>query len=407
MVVLSHPNGNQNVRGALRGLLNKNLLSHFITTVGFGNDCYFVQYMPNTIRRELSRRIYPIPGNLIKTDPLCECIRLLATRCKWNSLTRHQASIFSVDSIYLRHDQTTAEYIKHMVNLESVYAYEGGARLTFREAKKKGTKCIYELPTGYWKAGRDIFLEEALRTPEWAPTLTGLKDSDEKLARKDEEISEADIVLVASSFTLSTLKYSPIRTRHVNIIPYGAPALGPVKNINRNKPLRLIFVGSLRQQKGLSYLFDTVDLLGSSVTLTLIGMPSGDRCKILEDRLKQHRYITTLPHSEVLREMQQHDIFIFPSLFEGFGLVLLEAMAQGLPIITTTNTGAPDIIKDGCEGFITPIRSPQVMADKIQKLISDRNLLEEMSLAARKKAGQLTWEQYGRNICAAIQENNI
>jgi glycosyltransferase involved in cell wall biosynthesis len=97
-------------------------------------------------------------------------------------------------------------------------------------------------------------------------------------------------------------------------------------------------------------------------------------------------------------------VFVFPSLVEGFGLVLLEAMACGIPIITTPNTGGPDIIIDGIEGFIIPIRDVEALKVKIAWCYSHPQELAKMGIAARKKAEQLTWERYRQKLAMIIKE---
>jgi glycosyltransferase involved in cell wall biosynthesis len=101
--------------------------------------------------------------------------------------------------------------------------------------------------------------------------------------------------------------------------------------------------------------------------------------------------------------MAEHDIFIFPSLFEGFGLVILEAMSQGLPVITTPNTGGPMIIKDGKDGFIVPIRDSQAIVDRVVKLAHDRERLSAMSLAAVRRAIALSWSKYEDTLSNTIK----
>ena len=103
-------------------------------------------------------------------------------------------------------------------------------------------------------------------------------------------------------------------------------------------------------------------------------------------------------NNEVLIEMKQHDVFVFPSLFDGFGLVILEALSRGLPVITTKNTGGPDILEDGSDGFIVPIRSSEAITEKLQLLCDDRTLLEKMSAAALKKAARYSWQEYRHNL---------
>jgi glycosyltransferase involved in cell wall biosynthesis len=100
--------------------------------------------------------------------------------------------------------------------------------------------------------------------------------------------------------------------------------------------------------------------------------------------------------------MRRHDVLVFSSLFEGFGLVVTEALSQGLPVITTPHTCGPDILEDGVDGFIVPIRNPEAIAEKLEHLASDRSLLAEMSQAALKKARILSWAEYRRRIVEVV-----
>src|SRR5439155_15859416 len=111
---------------------------------------------------------------------------------------------------------------------------------------------VYDLPIGYWRVGQRIFAEECEREPEWAPTLTGIRDSKEKLARKDEELRLATRVVVASTFTKSTLSEGP-HQRPVTVIPYGAPPIATNEIANGWTKLIVLFAGSLAQRKSLSY----------------------------------------------------------------------------------------------------------------------------------------------------------
>ena len=97
-------------------------------------------------------------------------------------------------------------------------------------------------------------------------------------------------------------------------------------------------------------------------------------------------------------------MLVFPSLFEGFGLVVTEALSQGLPVITTSHTCGPDVLTEGQDGFIVPIRDPQAIAEKLELLHRDRERLRAMSEAARKKAETLTWESYRQGVVAVVRE---
>jgi glycosyltransferase involved in cell wall biosynthesis len=106
----------------------------------------------------------------------------------------------------------------------------------------------------------------------------------------------------------------------------------------------------------------------------------------------------------LLQEIGHHDVMVFPSLFEGCALVLLEALSQGVPVITTSHTGASDFLSDGEDGFIVPIRDAMAVAEKLELLAGDRELLAAMSQAATRKAAQRSWEQYRNHLTTVVQQ---
>lgn len=341
----------------------------------------------------------------MRSAPLRELGRLIAPRAGLRSLVRHEQGLLSVDAVYRSLDRKLSQRIRDP-RFRGVYAYEDGALESFKAAHALGKLRIYDLPIGYWRAARAILQEEAEREPEWAVTLNGNLDSMRKTARKDGELQLADFVMVASSFTKRTLEHAPGFRGTVVTIPYGAPRLElplPTETPSRaNAKLRVLFVGSLGQRKGLSYLFRAMRELGTGAELTVIGARPMVACSALDHELASIRWIPTCSHREVLAEMAAHDVFVFPSLFEGFGLVLLEAMAMGLPIITTAHTAGPDLITEGVEGFIVPIRSSGGIAEKLELLRREPERRKMMSDNARARAREFTWEQYGHSLAACV-----
>jgi alpha-maltose-1-phosphate synthase len=155
----------------------------------------------------------------------------------------------------------------------------------------------------------------------------------------------------------------------------------------------------------LSYLLQAVESVGrDKVELTLLGRKVVSNCGPLDAAVRRYRWIPTLPHQEMLGEMRRHDVLVLPSLFEGFGLVILEAMAQGLVVIATPHTAAPDLIEDGADGFIVPIRSPEAIAEKTEMLLGAGERLHEMKLAGRRKAEKQRWEVYRRALAQVARE---
>ena len=414
MILLSHPLSTPFTREAALALADAGLLAELRTCLHWTPGNPAERFLPAGLARELGRRSYPPSVRArVRTAPWREAGRLLARRTPalgW--LARHEAGPWSMDAVFHALDRATARRVRTLARdpksgLDGVYAYEDGAAATFRAARECGVKCFYDLPIGYWRAGQRIFAEEADLVPTWAATITGRGDSEAKLARKDEEIAGADAVVVASSFTRQTLAEAPGLRAPVHVVPYGAPVTPKAgaagEERRKDGPLRVLFVGILGQRKGISYLLDAAASLGRGVELTLLGTKAADNCPALDAAVRTHRWIPTLPHAGVLAEMSRQDVLVFPSLFEGFGLVILEAMSRGLPVITTAHTAGPDVIADGQDGFLVPIRSAAAIAEKLETLHREPGRLAAMREAARAKAASWTWANYRRLLVGHLQ----
>src|ERR1700733_7060702 len=320
-----------------------------------------------------------LPADLVRTRPARELMRSLMIRAGKKRWIARETNPFSIDGVYRDLDRFVARELRRYPDVRAVYAYEDGALHQFREARKLGMHCIYDLPIGYWRANRRISTEEAELQPGWKGTLNALSDSDAKCALKDKELELADTVVVPSAFVKSTLEMYPGKKKVV-VNPFGVPAnvSAPRELTDPTKPLRVLYVGSLTQRKGISYLFEAVEKAGKAVTLTVIGRTVG-QTDLLDTSCASDRWIASVPHAEILSEMRLHDVFVFPSLFEGLALVTGEAISQGLPVITTPNSGGTDILRDGVDGFIVPIRDSEAITERLMQLHEDRALLKQMS----------------------------
>ena len=413
MILFSHPLSTPFTREAALALAEAGWLAEVRTCLHWTPGGIGDAVLPGSVAKELGRRSYPVAvRERVRTTPWRETGRLLAARVpKLGFLARHETGICSVDAVFHALDRVTARRAAELARsggLRGVYAYEDGALATFAAAERLGLKAIYDLPIGYWRAAQRIFAEEAERVPAWAATLAGRNDSPQKLARKDAEIGAADTVVVASSFTRRTLEEAPTLRGPVHVVPYGAPEVVAVERAEgeRRKPsgaLRVMFAGSLGQRKGLSYLLEAAAKLGKVVELTLLGLPITPDCAPLNAALRAHRWVPSLPHAGVLEEMERHDVLVFPSLFEGFGLVLLEAMSRGMTVITTVHTAGPDFLEEGVDGFIVPIRSSEAIAEKLELLAREPERCRAMGEAARRKAAACSWAAYRGGLVEAVR----
>jgi len=387
---------NSNVRHAMSALSEAGLLSEFHTTLDTTRAARILRNTP--FGATLSRRSLPqLVHEHTRAHPFSELTRLVKQRTAAKRFFPNatvDASLRSIDSAVARRigNHTSA-----------VYGYEDSSLRSFTAAADLGIPRIYDLPIAYWRAGERLLDEEADLQPEWAGTLSHRKYSDRKARqdRKDSEIGLSTRIVTASTFTRDSLSEYPGVLPPVEVVPYGAPAVLGSRRRRRPGSLRVLFVGGLSQRKGVSYFFEAVQQMGSAVDVTVVGLKGGES-SALDRALAGVSWIPSAPHGQVLELMRGADVLVFPSLFEGFGLVLTEALSQGLPIIATANTAAPDLITDGVEGWIVPIRSASAIRERLEILADDLELAEAMSEAAHARARSLLWAPYEQAIAALL-----
>jgi len=401
MIVLSHPTANQFVRYASSGFIQAQILQSFYTSIAsFENDFLYRLGGINQFA-ELRKRVFDSSLKpYTNTNPYDELMRQISMKFGFQHLIKHEHGKFSVDAIYSKHDNWVSKSLIKQQGAKAIYAYEDAALKSFTIAKQNGLINFYDLSIGYWRSGINILEIEKERKPLYANTLTGLLNSAQKLAKKEEELALANHIIVASSFTKDTLNLYQNPLNNVTVIPYGFPKVIDKILIKEkaDKPLKLLFVGGLTQRKGIAEVFEAANYFGKHIELTLIGRKTSNECKELDNNLKKHSWIPSLPHHEILEQMQQHDLLLFPSLFEGFGLVISEAMSQGMPVITTNHTAGKDFIENGKNGWLVEPGNFNSIVQIIENIIDKPEQLEQIKLNAKATAKERPWSKYALEI---------
>lgn len=398
MIWVCHPTGNEFVRALLTACERTGADYRFYTTLGRPRG---------RGGRLLRRREYPLEARRLRTRPLRELVRLLASRLGWRGLVAPGTGWAGVDAVYGDFDRSVARGLRAAGGtVTAVHAYEDGAREIFEAAAALGVRRSYELPIAYWETSRRILTEEAARLPAWEPTLGATRDSAEKCARKTREAELADVIVCPSAFVCDSL---PAAWRGKAVLaPFGSPPAAPPPADPPpprppGGPLRVLFAGSLSQRKGLADLFAALRLLPRGLAeLVLLGAPCAPP-EFYRREYPEFTYLETRPHPEVLAAMRTCDVLCLPSLVEGRALVVQEAMSQGLPVIITPPTGAADLVADGRNGFVVPVRAPAAIAEKLAWLAEHRAELPELGRAAQQAAARLTWTAYAAIVLAAVQ----
>ncbi len=385
--VVSHPTGNTFVRALLNQLNNQNQLEKFFTTIGVGIGA-------NPLIRSFckEKRKYAIPDKMISRQWMPEFARLLS---KGDQEKKRR----KVDLSYQALDHKVSLALSNHSS-QILHAYEDGCSSSFARAKQQGIQCSYELPIAHWATARRLLAEEAERHPEWEPTLESTREPEEKLCQKEEELRLADRISCPSQFVLDSIPLEIRQKTLCQVSPFGSPPCEPVdfERSTQSDTLRLLFVGSMSQRKGLADLFDAMELLnGEPISLTILGQPSMPM-EFYRKQFSEFAYFPPCPNSKVREIMKTHDALVLPSILEGRALVQQEALSCGLPIIVTPNAGGKDLVDEGITGHLVPIRSPEKISSAILTLIAERKNIEEIRKLCQKKAKQYTWPSYAQNI---------
>ncbi|MBL6427649.1 MAG: glycosyltransferase family 4 protein [Maritimibacter sp.] len=266
--------------------------------------------------------------------------------------------------------------------------------------KDRGVKIVHECILGP-DVGL-LLLEEHSRFPDLGPA-PDKSEIEQGRARDARKYAVADLTLVPSVFTETAVRELAPKEVCVARVPYGfsLDSFSGRPDVEAEQG-RALAVGSVGRRKGHPDLAAAARLLaarGSHVHVRVVGP--------VEDTVLRHpamcgpTYVGQVPRSLVANEYAKADFFVLPTICDSFGIVIVEAMAAGLPVITTPNCG--DIVRDGIDGFIVPIRDPETLAARMEELSEDRGMRAQMSAAARERAMEFSQEAYAKRLLHAVR----
>lgn len=247
------------------------------------------------------------------------------------------------------------------------------------------TKIVLKKPYVVWGQGSDVYL------PSRFTKLTS------KIVLQNAS------TIIALSEDMRTKMCKICKRKDIVILPNGIE-IENFKNIRSQKQQKkieksILFVGTLRPVKGVKYLIQAMRFINEkSPNTNLIIIGDGPDRNELEALVHEFNleacthFIGKVSNQEIPEYMAQADVFALPSLSEGFPLVIAEAMASGLPIVTTNVGGLPELIKNGENGFVVDSRSPRALAEKILLLLDDINLYKKISNTNKENAKNYSWD---------------
>jgi glycosyltransferase involved in cell wall biosynthesis len=250
---------------------------------------------------------------------------------------------------------------------------------------------------------RELFRQEIEKVPEARASLMEETEMSPLFAHNDETFAMADAVLCASSFTRRSLAAAGSKAP-AHVVGYGvdldlfaARTAAPAA-----KPLTVGFVGALSQRKGARYLLGALAALPKgSAKLVLYTRAPVDRDLLRGFEDVDFEIRAGLSDAALSADLKQCDLVALPSIAEGFGLVILEAMACGVPVLCTTSTGGADFVVHRQNGLLIEPGSTAAIEQELVWALAHRDELFQMGQAARHEAERHTWAAYRRNFFAA------
>jgi glycosyltransferase involved in cell wall biosynthesis len=247
-----------------------------------------------------------------------------------------------------------------------------------------------------------ILADEQRGFPEWEQAPADLELVRNGFPEQRGLLSLTDYAVCPSEVVRRDLEDSfGLATGRGVVVPYGVDASWldlPVRPVGG----RVLFVGTAGLRKGIQYLAKAAEILegrGRGYEFRIVGE--------VTQRIERHsecrhlNFIGRVPHDRIQGEFARADVFVLPSLAEGSAEVTYEALAAGVPVITTEAAGS--VVRHALDGWIVPGRNSAALAEAIELMVENRQLRAAISLGARARARDYTLERYGQRLVAALR----
>jgi glycosyltransferase involved in cell wall biosynthesis len=406
-VVVSFPGNLMDAQQAARAFYEREALAAFVTGLGFHekNILRLGKYLGERITKELRRRaITEVPPNLICYHPSLEPLRTALSRCVKNPIYADMAW----DALSHRFDNIVGK--RHLDGVQAIYAFEYTAKATFEQAGHRGIAKMLAMPSTDSKEFEDIKNREESRFPELRSSRHHYFA--ERFARRYDrrctEIALADLIVANSEVTRRSHIRAGADPGKIVAVPLAAPPVieavaKPVTVIDR--PLLVVWAGNISIGKGAHYFLDAWRALNGgrgayAQVYGRVGLPE----RVLRPVPEGIDLMGSVPQVELFAAFEKADILVFPTLADGFGMVVTEAFSRGLPVITTDKAGASDLVEHGRNGMIVPAADSTALTEALLWCLDNRKALYQMRFHALETARRWQWSDYRRLLLTKITE---
>jgi len=356
--------------------------------------------LPSSIRKLGARQAANIPGEAITSFGLLGLrywSRLRSARSPRDTAIVHLWAGDELGRLVLKHG---------LADADTLYTYNSASLRLLQFARQNGIRSLYEQTIAPVSVELALMQEEQERWPEWETTADLVQFYGPFLENEQEEWKLADRIICGSRFVAEGIENESGPAERIRVVPYGVNFPG-AESIARshppggNRPLRVLTVGTVCLRKGAPYLAAAARSLRGRAEFRAVGPIALTEAGSTELR-RSVELTGGIPRSEVAEHFRWADVFLLPSICEGSATTTYEALAHGLPVVTTFNSGSP--VVNGENGFVVPIREVESIIKSLENLATDREKLARMSQSAIHHSRSLTVTSYGTRLMSAIQE---
>jgi glycosyltransferase involved in cell wall biosynthesis len=356
-------------------------------------------WLPSSMRKMASRRADGVPaGRIVNFDSLGLCYwwRLRKART-W----REQAEAH----IWVGEEFSRLVLKNGLRNADTLYTFNSAGLGLLKYAREHGLRTVHEQAIAPVAVQIRLLLEEQRLWRDWEAVSDVDNFFGPFLHGEQAEWALADRIVCGSKFVLEGLREAGGPVERAAVVPYGVDLpnqkgrVRKEKSARNGRPLRVLTVGTVGLRKGAPYVGEVAAKLRGRAEFRMAGsidLTDHGRRKLAG----AVELLGIIPRDEIAGQYEWADVFLLPSICEGSATATYEALAWGLPVITTPNAGSP--VEDGAEGFVVPIRDVPSICAALQQLIDSPDLYDRMNRAALSKRQTLSIAAYGERLLKAI-----
>lgn len=357
------------------------------------------RWLPSSMRRSLTRTAPALPTKLVDTS------YSIGLQYWWR--LRQAKDSNEIESVHLWASSRFAKFAREVGSRMALhaYAFNSAALEILEAAREQDRRAVLDQTHAPLEIENQIAQEEHHFFPEWEQGYQPQQHISERIERQWSEWKVADTILVASEFVKRSIRSIGGPADRCVVVPYGYDC--PPANIQaklQKKKLHILLVGGVRLQKGIQYALPAAKAMRNEAEFRIVGT-NYFTPQITTYLRRYFEFVGQVPRPEIQDHYRWADVLLFPSLCDGFGSVIIEALGFGVPVITTPNTGV--VVREGLDGFVIPIRDGQAIHDRLCLLNENRLQLQEMSFNARARAEEFNSKAYARRIVQAVCPSEV